>query len=212
MVNKTAFLNPEFISYIEFCDEITIFRHPLYVTLYSNGSCTESTIANNTINEVISSRTKTIKSLEKSHNYKFILEIVERPFRFEYLLRYIHRVPDCEYWGIVNAVWSDAKSRINNDINKNLWLKIFTSNKKHNNYLDCAFFKSLPDVIPVYRCGDKTGINWTLNKERATKLSNQYGIKRQLHCGQVKKSDVLHFVSNGIDSEVVTKCSNIIFP
>ena len=197
---KKESLLPRLLPFIEICHLMTFFRHPLCVMPYAKNAEKEESQINAMINSMVVGRESMIADMEARGDYTAVISIVERPFRLEYALKYLHLVPEHEYWDIVDFVWTDSESP---SINANIWLSIFKLGKSSNPTLLTKTVKTMDSVVTVYRGGDKKGLSWTLDKEKAIWFANRFNGNQLVLTGLVNKSDILHYTDSRSEQEVV---------
>lgn len=203
---KEETLSPSLLGYIEECHLMTFFRHPFCVMPYAKGAEKESSQINAMINHMVEKRESMIMDMESEGNYTAVLSIVERPFRLEYALKYLHLVNDYEYWDIVDYVWTDSESP---SVNLNVWESIFKINKSSNPTLKTKTVKTMDSVVTVYRGGDEKGLSWTLDKEKAAWFATRFNSNQLLMTGLVHKSDILHYTDSCGEQEIVALPSSV---
>ncbi|MCG3884133.1 hypothetical protein I3271_05485 [Photobacterium leiognathi] len=205
-MNTLEKLNPELIGYIEECHFMTFFRHPLCVMPYSKGTEDKELAVNGMINTLVSGRTKIIMDLESKGDYASILHLVERPFRLEYAIKYLHLVSDFEYWDIVDYVWTDSE---NPSVNLDLWERIFSNRKYSNPSLKSKTVNTLPKEVTIYRGGNHKGLSWTLDKSQAEWFAKRFDSNQTVMIATVNKADILHYTDSRGEQEIVASPSRV---
>ncbi|MEC6832985.1 hypothetical protein VXS06_14555 [Photobacterium toruni] len=199
-------LNPDLIGYIEKSHLMTFFRHPLCVIPYTDGLEDKISPINGYINMMVTSRLNLISKMEADKDYLSLINIVERPFRLEYAIKYLNFISDTEYWDIVDFIWTDSEIP---SIHIELWKTIFNSRKYANPTLKTAAFKDLPEQVTIYRGGNKKGLSWTTNRETAEWFAKRFSLNQTVMTAVVNKSNILHYTNSRNEQEIVAAPSSV---
>ena len=156
----------------------------------------------------------------RAKDYEGYLYLFDGHKRFPALLKIEHLLPDKEYWKCLNLVWDNIEVSAPD---QREWLRLFTSPRPQRQFLMSASerraFAAMPDTLTIYRGYAKgkvrSGISWTLSKERARFFADYaIGARRQLLCGhqggnpmivasKCHKRDVLAYFNGRGEQEIV---------
>ncbi len=140
--------------------------------------------------------------------------------RFPELLKIEHLLPNKDYWKCLNLVWVNIEVSAPH----REWLRLFTSPRPQRKFLmsgtERGELVAMPKTLTIYRGYAKgrarSGLSWTLSKERAgffAKYAN--GTRRQLLVGhrpggtamivtgKCHKRDVLAYFNERDEQEIV---------
>lgn len=177
-------------------DGITFIHCPEIVDLYYDWPQT---------NKLLNTRYHAVKKereLALSNNdYMTYIFLTTKPYRLDAFL-YILNNTNCPYEDLADIllkVWMQIECP---SINKNIWTNLFMHFKDSNVFQNTK--RKLPKKITVWRGGTSDGLSWTTDKEVAVKFANRFhDYKREIHCRHVHKSDVICFLEDRSESEII---------
>jgi|SRR6185437_5915162 len=164
-------------------------------------------------NEMYYAKLTTIEKELAIGNFIAATWYYERPFRMiklnEWLTKQI--IPHDNFKELLPLVWKDAEFPNQYD---NLPLKLFEiAGFLTDNEEKWQEIKSQEKIIiyrGIHRKGDKTGISWTLNREKALWFANRFSPKHSYLCsGKVLTSNVLAYFADRGEDEIVVNFNSI---
>lgn len=200
-MKDSSTLSGDLHVYVEKSSKYAIFRHPLLIYPYQNNWAQKKMGLNTYINNFIFTRLARMSALIKNGDYDQVIDLVEQPFKLQYLIKHAHSMPEAMYWDVVRQLWRMSNG---NDRSKcEEWKRIFSFVKGRPPHLSTDQFTSLPYSLNVYRAGDASPIAWLLNKTTAEYIANQYSPPLSLYSGIVERSHVIHYDNNRGNEELV---------
>ncbi|WP_318521177.1 hypothetical protein [Photobacterium leiognathi] len=191
-------LNDELQSCVDTTGVFPMFRHPLFVTIYSEKM-------NSMINTMVNQRKKYFQKL----NFVEKVHFVERMFQFEYLVKHFDQfsvLKEVEQWQLIDYVWTNSE---NPSVNLSLWESIF-SLMPVSPFKETTQYEKMKSEIVLYRGGNREGLSWTSNKDQAIWFANRfksYDQEPMVWEVKINKNDIYHYTDSRGEDEFIVDSS-----
>ncbi len=129
---------------------------------------------------------------------EFCSVLVEKPYRFIFLLAHQDKMTDKEYWETLCDIF---KSTENQSQEMDKWIELFNSPRPKRECLmvdidDCDFFEQLPDRVEVWRGVSDTdyvnGLSWSTERGLAEWFAKRHPSGERILCnGWIEKDKIL---------------------
>lgn len=199
--SKKEELNEELKPYLS-NKPFPMLRHPLlYHMMYSEQM-------NAMINMQFKFKKEQIEKSSNSKDWETYIYTHERPYRLNAFLEVERNLSDVQYWEILGSIWTDSENIWQN---KETWRNLIKSNRGSKEFFmsneDRMHLIKLPNVIKVYRgCianKNKTGLSYTLSKEKAEWFSKRFNTDGIVVEREVKKHKIFAYLNSRGEDEVI---------
>ena len=155
------------------------------------------------IEELIQKRTDKIKECIENEDYETILFLLDKPYRLQTYENIFYLIPDDKKYDIFISVYVSAEYGFN-DISEDFLDEIleYRPNKE---------FPELDEELIICRGEGKESTNkeyalsWTTDIKIAEFFANRFGDNGVIYKGKVKKEDIIDFIQDRGESEVLVK-------
>jgi hypothetical protein len=211
LLSRKEALNPNLRPYIRKGPLGQMLNHPLVQEIIYREEM------NALYNERYKHKVESLAEAIDKKKWHTVLFLHERPYRLDALLQHHRRMSDEEYWSCVGSVWVDSENIWQAyPVWRDLWESPRPGKHLVMDEAEQAAMAALPDSMKVYRgvhgkgvtkVRKRTGLSWTLDKDKAEWFANRYQQSPQKVLeGIVKKSDVhAHFTARNENEIVATK-------
>jgi hypothetical protein len=199
---KKEELHPDLQLCYEKNDNFASVRHPL---LYSVPHFDEM---NSYINKAYQHKLQATEKALKAGYFNEYVWLHERPYRLKAFSHIMHEIgkPE-EYWPLLSNIWIDSENIWEE---QKLWKVVLLYTMGDRNLFmtkeERSFLKKLPEKVTVYRGhkkNNKTGLSWTLSREKALWFANRLNGEGFVAHKTVSKSEIFAYLNRRDEDEVL---------
>lgn len=211
-------LRDELKPYVRELDGMTILQHPLVYSVPMFSAALS--------NRMYEHKLEALKQAEENCDLNTAIYLHERPYRLDALQRYADSFEtEDEYWAALRSVWVDSENIYQNrDTWEELWDEVTPQVRRavHPEEESWEAFNALPAEVVIYRGyaheDSREGLSWTTDKEKAEWFARRHRnmtidvdepLEAILISGMVKKQDVLAYILDRGENEIVARFGDI---
>jgi hypothetical protein len=204
-------LHPDLKPHIVRDRRIPHISHPLMIELFYSPEM------NHSINKRYEFKKKMLEDYLRTKNWVGAIAcLIEKPYRIDYMIRYMHDIPIDVWWTLLHSVWTSVE---------NLWqyrtvLPILFRGRHQTipemmpEPDDLSAFTALPGTLEIFRgCQwrNRKGWSWTTERKTAEFFARRFlkkGSKSRIVTALVRKQNILFYTNCRNEYEVVINPEN----
>ncbi len=195
IIGQKNMLNKYLQDNIQTRGNMRFIHCPEVVALYS-GTEIETKIANRQYEYIKSKRA----TLFAAGDYEGFVCMTERPYRLDALVQII-TTGKCNAEKLAHLlinVWIGSENPSNNEF---IWRGLFAEFRNTRTFQKSK--QDLPPQITIWRGGNKDGLSWTTDKEKANWFANRFNQSAPVHKRIILRDEAVCFIPDRNESEII---------
>lgn len=209
-------LHPDLVPYLDESGSFPCLKHPLVFAIPFHPATAFLS------NDQYAYKVEAVARALREGAWDTYVFLHERPYRIEAFRDIADHLDGKAYWELLREIWSDTENLWQWDDIDLLMSEHIEDRWRFMDEDERAWLDLLPDVITVYRGyqtrpgmfggSNRLGWSWTTDREKAAWFARRLLLadrKGRVVTGEVAKADVIGYIANRQESEIVVDPENV---